>query len=151
MKKLTILTMAALLCCMTACDKDRNEPNNPSSSTETSSSNQPSTPKTTDGKEPYLKITNGTADRTISYNGGYYDVKIESNTEWTCNCGSYGALEMQLNKKKGYGNDVVRVLYNNTSFVKYSNDIICVFKVWWKNSSNVSKYVEINFVRRHNK
>lgn len=112
--------------------------------------NDPSDPGSSNGESPYLKITSGTADQTINYDGGSYNVWIESNTDWWCSCSSYGAINMRTDKTSGHGNDVIRIIYDSTRNVTYNQSHICVFVIKWKDKYGSTQSKTINFIRYKN-
>lgn len=99
--------------------------------------------------EPYLKVL-GEKNNQLSYDGGRENIWIESNTEWTCAIDGHKDLNLQIDKSKGYGDDVIVVTYENTRNKHYSYNLIGTLTIRWTNSSGYKSYETITFYRHYN-
>lgn len=98
-------------------------------------------------EEPYLRITSGTADKTIDYDGGSYSIWIESNTNWVCGINAGCNINLRVDKTKGFGNDVVVVSYDNSRNANIRSTTISTFIIKWTNKLGFSETKTINFIR----
>ena len=95
--------------------------------------------------KPYLKVL-GEKSIQLAYDGGNENVWIESNTEWVCAISGPSELGLQIDKTKGYGDDVIIVTYANTRNETYYNQLNGYLTIRWtdsygnKHSENVTFY-----------
>lgn len=140
MKKRVVLSMISLILILflfNSCNKEDDE-------------NKPKVNNNQQIVDPYLKITGGSGDITLNWDGGTINVWIESNTEWVCAVGGDSNLKLKVDKTKGYGNDVVVISYESTRNKTFDYNLLGTFTIQWVNKYGSKSYESITLVRHRN-